>query len=676
MLSLKNENQAGMQATNFHKILVANRGEIALRVIRAIRDLDKLAVVIHSDFDRDLPFVTEADEAYSLGDGTLADTYLNEDKILEIALSAQVDAIHPGYGFLSENPNFARACREKGISFIGPEAGVISLMGHKSNARRKAADLGIPVLDGVISDLEGLIGQKASLPYPLLIKPAGGGGGKGMRIVTHPSSFEEQARDATREALSYFGNGDLYVERFLENPRHIEVQVIADHHGNAAHLFERECSLQRRYQKIIEEAPSGFLKPETRERITRIALQLVRGISYTNAGTIEFLMDEQQEFFFLEMNTRIQVEHPVTEMVTRIDLVREQIRIAEGKPLSFRQDEVELRGHAIEARIYAENPEQDFMPSTGRIDTFEWPQQPSVRVDNGFQAGNLVEPYYDPMLAKLITTGRNREEARNLAISALKEVRVTGLTTNRDFLIELLRSESFNSNQIHTRYIDNHLGSLLSHIQERRKNLEKNQLLAAASLIALQKSNGPDQSASPWLSIGHWRILPDITLLCDHRPYRIRYELIKGRERVRLHMDQQEFLVSLERREGNHYWIRMNRQILRIWGVTDRSEVLLDLDGHLFRLRRMDILDRRFISSSATRRKEDNGEVFAPLNGRIVQINVKEGDQVEEGDPLLVIESMKMENKILASYTSRVGQIAVSVGDQVKENQLIITLAI
>jgi len=316
MLFLKNENLAGMKQNNLQKILVANRGEIALRVIRAIRELDKLAVVIHSDFDRDLPFVTEADEAYSLGSGDLANTYLNTNKILEIASSVMVDAIHPGYGFLAENAEFAKACRQKNINFIGPSPEVISLMGHKANAKKKVRELGIPVLEGIVDNLDSLIRQRNTLSYPLLIKPVAGGGGKGMRIVQSQENFESEAREASREALNYFGSGDIYVERFLENPRHIEVQVMADHHGNMAHLYERECSLQRRYQKIIEEAPSPSISVETRDHLTSMAMKLVKGIGYTNAGTIEFLMDENHQFYFLEMNTRIQVEHPVTEMIT------------------------------------------------------------------------------------------------------------------------------------------------------------------------------------------------------------------------------------------------------------------------------------------------------------------------------------------------------------------------
>ncbi len=665
-----------MKQINFHKILVANRGEIALRVIRTIQALDKLAVVIHSDFDRDLPFVTEADEAYSLGSGDLSQTYLHIDKILEIALLAQVDAIHPGYGFLAENAEFAKACKKKKIQFIGPDSEVISLMGHKSNARAKARELGIPVLEGVVEDLESLIRNSEKHPYPLLIKPVAGGGGKGMRIVRSKEQFETEARAASREASTYFGSGDLYLERFLENPRHIEVQVLADHHDHAVHLFERECSLQRRYQKIIEEAPSGSVTRETREMITSAALDLARGIGYTNAGTVEFLMDEEQNFYFMEMNTRIQVEHPVTEMITGIDLVKEQITIAEGQLLSFRQEEISLNGHAIEARIYAENPENGFLPSTGRIDTFQMPEQKGARIDSGFKTGNLVEPYYDPMLAKVIVAGKSREDARNLLISALKEVRITGLRTNRDFLIGLLRSPHFRERRIHTGTVDQEIESLLAMNRAHRETLPVDHLLSAAALIALQRSPGSKECpGSTWQQIGHWRILPEVILLWEHEQHRIRYELQKGRERMRLHMGDRHYQVALERYDGSHYWIRINDQIMKVWGATDRSEILLDHDGHLFKLRRMDILDRRFIRSDESRIAQGTGIISAPLSGRVVQITVKEGEVVSDGDQLMVIESMKMENKIQATHHATVEEIKVSVGEQVQANQLLITLA-
>ncbi len=664
-----------MKHAHFHKVLVANRGEIALRIIRAIRQLDKVAMVVHSEFDRELPFVTEADEAYSLGAGDLSSTYLNIDKILEVARAAQADAIHPGYGFLSENAAFARACKEAGIAFIGPGPEAIDLMGNKSNAREKAKALGLPVLDGITGELDHLIRTREKLPYPLLVKPAGGGGGKGMRVVHSAGQFEAEAREASREALSYFGSGELYVEKFLEAPRHIEVQIIADQHGNAAHLYERECSLQRRYQKIIEEAPSGFITPETREKMTREALRLVSGIGYTNAGTIEFLVDARQHFYFLEMNTRIQVEHPVTEMITGVDLVSEQVRIAEGHRLSFTQEELGIEGHAIEARLYAEEPERQFMPSTGRIDACELPKLKGVRVDSGFRAGNLVEPYYDPMLAKIIATGSDREHARQNLIAALKEVRVSGLRTNRDFLIGLLRTPVFEENGIHTRLVDQQLDQLLDIMNQERQEQEADTLLAAAALIALQTP--PDHKrhrADPWDSIGHWRLLPEITLASGHRSYRIRVELIKGRSSMRLHFQERHLKVSLERKKGHNYWIRIGAQILKVWGTTDRSEILLDLDGQLFRFRRLDMLDRRYIRSSGKADGREQNEITAPLNGRIVQINIKEGDRVEEGDPLIVIESMKMENKILAGKTARVKKIGVAVGEHVLANQLMITL--
>jgi len=665
-----------MKIHSFHKILVANRGEIALRVIRAIRELDKLAVVIYSEFDRDLPFVTEADEAYSLGSGNLAETYLDIQKIIGISRLANIDAIHPGYGFLAENPSFAEACRENRIHFIGPDPEVIALMGNKSNAREKARELGLPVLEGMVDDLEGLIGASRQLNYPVLIKPTAGGGGKGMRIIHSRESFEQEAREASREAMNYFGSGELYVEKYLKDPRHIEVQVIADQHGHSVHLYERECSLQRRYQKIIEEAPSPFITKTTREHITSHALQLITGIGYTNAGTVEFLIDNNQDFYFLEMNTRIQVEHPVTEMITGLDLVREQIRVAEGHLLSFNQKEVSINGHSIEARVYAEDPEKEFMPSTGRIETFHVPCPKNARIDSGFRKGNLVEPWYDPLLAKVITRGTSREEATNHLARILKDFRITGLKTNRDILIEILRSVPFKENKFHTGYIDRDLESLIRSNRVSRNMLDVDMLLSSAVLIALQPPGSTEfENVSPWQVIGHWRILPEMTLQADNHQYRIRYELLKGRERMRLHIGPRDYTVALERRDANDYWIRINNQVLKVWGITDRSEILLDQNGHLYRLRRLDILDRRYIGGGESKIKTGPGEIIAPLSGRTVQINVKEGDQIDQGDPLLVIESMKMENKILAPHAATVERIKVSVGDQVHTNQLIITLA-
>jgi 3-methylcrotonyl-CoA carboxylase alpha subunit len=671
----KNGNPVGMTGNNIHKILIANRGEIALRIIRAIHSLDKRAVVIHSEPDRDLPFVTSADEAYTLGSGALADTYLNQEKMIRIAREAHVDAIHPGYGFMAENSSFAAACRENHIQFIGPSPEAIEVMGDKSRARETARKLGLPVLDGMVDDLEGLIRIRETLPYPLLVKPSAGGGGKGMRIVHRAEQFEEAAREAAREAESYFGSGSLYVEKYLEDPRHIEVQVIADNHGHAVHLFERECSLQRRYQKIIEEAPSISVTGKVRDAITASALRLVKGIGYTNAGTVEFLMDSDQAFYFLEMNTRIQVEHPVTEMITGIDLVREQINIAEGHPLSFSQEEVMIRGHSIEARIYSEDPEKNFMPSTGRIGILHQPEGPGTRVDSGLAGGCLLEPHYDPLIAKVIVVGSNRDNARNQLISALKEFHITGIKTNRDFLMALVRSESYTENRIHTGFVDSHLEQLLRELEKGRKANPEDVLVPAAALIALRSVHSQQVlPSSPWNIIGHWRIVPEIILQDGDRHYRIRYELLKGRERMKIHLDEHMHEVYLEENAGNDYRIRIDHHVLHIWGTTDRSEVILDVDGHLYSYRRPDILDERYMGSGSETGTEQTDMILAPLSGRIVQINNQEGDEVKKGETLLVIESMKMENKVLAPRQTVLRRSHVSVGEQVRTNQLLFTL--
>jgi len=660
----------------FHKILIANRGEIAVRIIRAIRELDKLAVVIYSDYDSDLPFVTMADEAYPLGSGSLADTYLNIDKIVSIAREANADAIHPGYGFLAENSVFAKACQDAGIRFIGPGPEVIDLMGNKANARHTAEKLGLPVLTGYTGTAGEMWQNREKYAYPVLVKPAEGGGGKGMRVVHSAAGLEEAIRDAGREAKSYFGSDQLYIEKYLDRPRHIEVQVIADHHGNAVHLFERECSLQRRYQKIIEEAPSGFLTPEARKRITDSALTLVNGIKYRNAGTVEFLADGKMDHYFLEMNTRIQVEHPVTETITGIDLVREQITIAEGSPLSFVQDQVVIKGHAIEARIYAEDPEREFMPSTGRIDMMQEPSGPETRIDSGYEQGNLVEPYYDPMISKVIASGNNRNDARNHLIGTLRDYRLTGLITNRDFLIELLRSPDFMQNHIDTGYVDRELQNLLDENRRARDAWPGNIILCAAALISLQHNFRGDLSVlSPWHNIGHWRMLPEIVLQYEHEQFRIGYELKKARKKIIMQINEATYDVSLEREMDNSYWIRINKQLIKVWGLTDRSDIFIDLDGHRFRIRRTDILDRRYLSGKG----QDTGEtglreILAPLHGKVVQIAVRDGSEVSKGDTMLIIESMKMENKLLAPMDTKVMQVHVSVGDQVEMNKLLITL--
>ena len=665
-----------MKGNEFDRILVANRGEIAVRIIRTIREMDKVAMVIYADHDRDLPFVNEADEAYSLGSGDLSQTYLNLEQIMHIAGEARADAIHPGYGFLAENAEFARACEQSGIHFIGPSSEAISLMGHKSRAREIASELGVPVLEGETGDLESLVEKRSKLPYPLLVKPAAGGGGKGMRIVRTAAAFEQEAREAAREAMNYFGSGELYVERFLEGSRHIEVQVIADHHGNRAHLFERECSLQRRYQKVIEEAPSVFISEDTRSGITSAALQLIAGIGYTNAGTVEFLVNRDQDYWFLEMNTRIQVEHPVTESITGIDLVKEQINISQGHALSFTRSEISMEGHALEARIYAEDPMNGFLPSTGCLEAFDLPDGNGIRCDSGYRSGNRIEPWYDPMLAKIIVKGKNREDARRKMIRALKETHISGLPTNRDYLVSLLGSGHFKQNNIHTRLLDTGAEGLLSTKQKQWSGHSPEALLSAAAFISLYNETGINGStASPWHQIGRWRILQGITLVSDRESYHIKYRSRKGNRQIQLMINDREAEVNLENRKGHQYWLRVNDQLIKVWGITNKSEIFLDMDGHQLMFRRPDISDTRYIRQDKQQNSRTNGEISAPLSGKVVQINVMEGDRVTEGEPMLVIESMKMENKILSDHEAIVEQLVVSVGQQVHTHQILLTLA-
>ncbi len=665
-----------MKKNNFNRILVANRGEIALRIIRAIQALGKSAIVVHSFSDRELPFVREADEAFSLGSGKLSETYLDQSKILHIAREAGADAIHPGYGFLAENADFARRCEEEKIAFIGPTHQVIRIMGDKSRARKTALELGLPLLNGSTGEPGELIDNAPNFPYPVLIKPSAGGGGKGMRIVEQAEQFAEAATEASREAENYFGSGDLYVEQYMVNPRHIEVQVMADHHGNAVHLFERECSIQRRYQKIIEEAPSISLSPQTRKLVCESALKLVKGVGYTNAGTVEFLMDDSGAFYFLEMNTRIQVEHPVSEMITGVDLVKEQITIAEGDPLSFGQDNLQISGHAIEARIYAENPKQTFLPSTGTIGTFQHTDMPDIRIDTGYQAGNQIESFYDPIIAKVIAHGKSREDATNKLVEGLKDLHITGLITNRDYLISLLKESLFAQNQLHTRIVEQESGSIMETFQQSRDKISPEILVAAGAFLSLQPA-GPSKFTSPpspWEAIGHWRLLPEISLLYQDKRYRVRYETGREKKSMKLLFGDREYEVSLEAREGELFRIRINENLFQLWATTKLSEIHLDVDGHMHTLRRLDLPDERYINQSRKESGPLSGQVLAPLNGRIIKINYMEGDEVEKGKALLVIESMKMENLILAPRKALIKKSHVSVGDQVFNNQLLFTL--
>jgi acetyl-CoA carboxylase biotin carboxylase subunit len=489
----------------FRKILVANRGEIAVRVIRACRELGIASVAVYSEADRGALHVTMADEARPIGPAPSRESYLRIDRILDAARGTAAEAIHPGYGFLAENAAFARACEDAGIVFIGPRSETIALMGEKTSARRVAVEAGVPVVPGTlepVADIDQIHREAERLGFPVMLKAAVGGGGKGMRLVTSPSDLETSLARARSEAGSAFGDERVYIEKAFAGPHHIEIQVLADHHGNAVHLFERECSVQRRHQKVVEESPSPFVTPELRSLMGDLAMALVRKVGYRNAGTLEFLVDADRHPFFLEMNTRLQVEHPVTEMVTGIDLVKLQVRIAAGERLPFVQDDLRQRGHAIECRVYAEDPDRGFLPSPGRISAVRIPGGPGIRTDSGVYAGYEIPIHYDPLLSKVIAHGEDRESAMARMRRAVAEHRIVGVATTLPFHERLLRHDAFMAGNYDTSLVER-MADDPSAVDEPRLDLA----IAAAAIASFRACGRPNPKAagspqSPWWQAG------------------------------------------------------------------------------------------------------------------------------------------------------------------------------
>lgn len=464
------------------KILVANRGEIALRIMRTLRKMGIKSVAVYSEADRLAPHVRFADEAVRLGEPPAAQSYLNGEKIITLAKELGVDGIHPGYGFLSENADFVEAVTREGIKFIGPGADAMRIMGSKLAARDAVKKYNIPMVPGIdkaISDIENAKKIAASIGYPILIKASAGGGGKGMRKVDRESEMEEQMERAISEAKSAFGDGSVFIEKYVSSPRHIEIQVLSDEHGNIIHLFERECSIQRRHQKVVEESPSAILTPELRKDMGDVAVKVARACGYTSTGTVEFLLDDQMNFFFLEMNTRLQVEHPVTEMITGIDLVAEQIKIARGEKLAFTQEDIAINGHAIELRVYAEDPLNDFLPSIGQLSAYRPPAGEGIRVDDGYEQGQTIPVYYDPMIAKLVTHGSTRGEAIAKMKTAIGSYLVEGVATTLPFGLFVMNHEAFVSGKFDTHFINKfYTPEILSYLQKSKAEL--------ASVVALK----------------------------------------------------------------------------------------------------------------------------------------------------------------------------------------------
>ncbi len=485
----------------FKKVLIANRGEIAVRIIRACREMGISTVAVYSDADRRSLHVALADEAYHIGGSAPAESYLNKERIIEAAKKSGAEAIHPGFGFLSENDSFADMCEKSGIVFIGPSPEAIRLMGDKITARKIAHDVKVPLVpgsDGAVSDVEASV-IAAEIGYPVMIKASAGGGGKGMRLVRSKDDFESSLRMARSEARSAFGDDSVFVERFIERPRHIEIQIIADAEGNTLYLFERECSIQRRHQKVIEEAPSSAISSRTRKKMGEVAVRIAKAVKYKCAGTIEFIMDQSQNFYFLEMNTRVQVEHPVTEMITGFDIVKWMIRIAAGENLPFKQKNIVMKGHALECRVYAENPETNFLPSPGVIEYLRTPSGPGIRDDSSIYNGSEITPFYDPMLSKLVTWADTREAAIKKMESALREYIVLGVKTNIGFLIRTMGDDEFRKGKIDTGFIERHPELL----KPSAAGTEKALIAAALSMSSSERTDTQSQKpASNWKLFG------------------------------------------------------------------------------------------------------------------------------------------------------------------------------
>lgn len=472
-----------------NKILIANRGEIALRIMKSAKEMGIKTVAVYSEADRDSPHVKYADEAVFLGPPPSAQSYLLGDDIIKACKDLDVDGIHPGYGFLSENGEFAQAVEDAGLIFIGPKAHSMKIMGDKLSAKEAAKEFGIPLVpgtEGAIEDPRAAISISKEIGFPVLIKASAGGGGKGMRVVEKEEELEEQINSAISEAKSAFGNGAVFIEKYVGSPRHIEVQVLCDAYGNRVHLFERECSVQRRHQKVIEEAPSAILSEELRAEMGAKAVDVARSCNYLGAGTVEFIMDENHNFYFMEMNTRLQVEHPVTEMITGVDLVKEQIRIARGEKLSFSQEDLKIEGHSIEVRVYAENARENFMPDIGNLRVYQRPHGVGVRVDDGFEEGMDIPIYYDPMISKLVTYGKNREEARERMIRAIEDYKIVGLHTTMEFAKFVMEHPAFISGDFDTHFVNKHFKPeyLDQEVDEKAEGIAA---IVAAQLLTEQK---------------------------------------------------------------------------------------------------------------------------------------------------------------------------------------------
>jgi len=698
----------------FHTLLIANRGEIACRIAATARRMGIRTVAVYSDADANARHVAACDAAVHIGGAAARDSYLRADAILQAAKATGAQAIHPGYGFLSENADFARACAETGIVFVGPPAQAIAAMGDKSSAKALMETAGVPLTPGYhgANQAPGFLQAQAdAIGYPVLIKASAGGGGKGMRVVEAAADFAAALASCQREAAASFGSDHVLIERYLQRPRHVEIQVFADSHGNCVYLFERDCSVQRRHQKVLEEAPAPGMTQERRTAMGEAAVAAAKAVGYVGAGTVEFIAEQDGRFYFMEMNTRLQVEHPVTELITGLDLVQWQLCVAAGQPLPLRQEDLTLSGHAIEARIYAENPERDFLPSTGTLCTLIFPPHAAfahgaVRIDGGVRQGDAISPYYDPMIAKVMAHGADREEARKRLLQALVGIRATGVATNVAFLQRLLNDEAFATADLDTGLIARRHEALFPAAQPAPVAVLA---LAAAACLARQgwmDSDKPALASDPWALSDGWRVAGSFSQTLTLREGDAQHVLTLQRQDAAWTLlvaqthdpagwDQalqdsqnpppralrwQTRPIDGDAAQFDPSAATDWRMQIRLWlDATEHQASVIASGARLSvflgdTVWTLDVFDE-LQHSAQTEDDAHAGHLTAPMPGKIIAVHVKAGDAVKRGDAILVMEAMKMEHTLTATQDGKVQEVCYGLGEQVAEGAELVVLA-
>ena len=649
----------------FKSLLVANRGEIASRIIKTANDIGLKTIAVYTDADAMSPHVSIANEAINIGAGPIGDSYLSIKKIIDVAKKAGADAIHPGYGFLSENHNFSEACKSSGIVFVGPSPKSIELMGNKAQAKRIMKNAGVPCVPGEEvenkNDRELMISAE-TIGFPLMIKAAAGGGGRGMRLVNNITELQKNCEIARSEAENAFGSSEIIFEKAIIDPRHVEIQIMADNLGNVISLGERDCSVQRRHQKIIEESPSPAVDDDLRKNMGEVACAAAKEINYSGAGTVEFLLDENKNFYFLEMNTRLQVEHPVTELVTDLDLVEMQLKVADGQALGVTQEDIELHGHAMEVRLYAEDPSNNFMPSTGKIEVWSPDSSSDTRYDNGIVEGQTISPFYDPMIAKVISKGKDREEAITKLRQSLLKTALFGIKNNRDFLISILSSVAFKSSEVNTSFLENNKfdASAVS-----LKEVEK-AIIGAVIFIDLEAQE------NRMVSLG---LEPELKGWSNIKNLKYPLTLKVAEEVISIELAFKGLTSFDVLNNGTVYKVAYKNDIIMIDGneypvffsEVKNNTLFINISEFSFKAERV-------TSSLISHEIEDQGNVLAPMHGVIKEIFVSNGDKVEKGQIIFILEAMKMQHEVSATGTGLVSEVNVNEGDQVEAEQQLLNI--